>query len=703
MNEYKNTLLDCSKIAKEEYVEVTEKLGQLKQELTQHQETLVDAVFSLNSSSIENESTYRVLHDINDKTTSLLQDGFTRFENSFARKHKNLSNFTVTLFGRTKAGKSTIREALTNGDGTSIGKGAQRTTRDVKEYFWNHLRILDTPGFDAYKGIEDEKMAFSQLDQTDLILFLVTSDSIEESEFKKLAHIRRENKPVIILLNVLYDLNHPIKRKRFLKNPQKAVSLEAIEGHLHRLQFLSKKHFNIGNIEIIPIHALAAYESNGLIGEEKDILYKASNFEYFKRTITSNIQSTGKQKRVQSFRDSYISHLENSIKSIYAESCETLGPQVVLMRKKQKELSRWFNNFIPEKNTEIEQKIDELYDPLFQDLDSFIDKHIQNPHFGKKWNQKVNSEITEAQIRKIYESITNDANRYLKEFFSEFQFDLDLSLSELRSELQGVKKGTTAKTVKWSGAAIGTASAIILSTMVANSWNPIGWGLAAVAAGLGIFRMFYDDDTKRFNREKARIKSNILSSLRKNKIELRNLLKSWFSREITEGLKKKIVSDLNRQTIKLGNLLKEYEAITENIEKEIERANFALMTRLLALQNIDGSYKIKEIQNIYRVQGLMSKLVLAENFEFLSTSDRQVFEKVFGEKIVDVHFSTDRKQYLLNSLTVEEEDVDKISYEDALITIDVKQMKAERIYGSEGSNLHLAQKILKNKIQVNLI
>ena len=203
MDKYKITLKECSKIAKDEYKEVSEKLRKLQKDLTSSQESLVKTIVELNNSDINDKAVYDSIKQVNQKTSDLLGLGFQEFENSFKRKSDNLSDFTVTLFGRTKAGKSTIREALTNGDGSSIGKGSQRTTRDVKEYNWNYLRILDTPGFDAYEGDEDTKIAFSQIDETDIILFLATSDNIEESEFEKLAMLRSENKPVIILLNVL--------------------------------------------------------------------------------------------------------------------------------------------------------------------------------------------------------------------------------------------------------------------------------------------------------------------------------------------------------------------------------------------------------------------------------------------------------------------------------------------------------------------
>ena len=57
---------------------------------------------------------------------------------SLKNQKKRLGFFNVMLFGKTMSGKSTIREAITHGDGSTIGKGAQRTTRDVKEYEWNN-------------------------------------------------------------------------------------------------------------------------------------------------------------------------------------------------------------------------------------------------------------------------------------------------------------------------------------------------------------------------------------------------------------------------------------------------------------------------------------------------------------------------------------------------------------------------------------
>jgi GTP-binding protein EngB required for normal cell division/transcription antitermination factor NusA-like protein len=710
MDKYTSTLKECSKIAKEEYKEIKEKLGKLKKDLTSSQQLLVKTIFDLDESDINDKSVYKTITDVNRKTSELLEAGFQNFSLSFEKKSANLADFTITLFGRTKAGKSTIREALTNGDGSTIGKGAQRTTRDVKIYHWNNLRILDTPGFDAYEGDEDTKIAFSQIDETDIILFLVTSDNIEESEFEKLAMLRRENKPVIILLNVLYDLKHPVKRKVFLKEPEKFVSKEAITGHLNRLTFLSKKHFDIQNIPVIPIHALAAYESTQATGEEKDVLYKASNFKHFSDFIMQEIETSGKQKRILSFRDSYIFHLEKSIKPVYEESYNNLKPLVKLLRNKQFELKKWFDKFIPDKNDEIEREVEKLFAPLFHQLDSFVDENIDKSDFGKKWSGIVDENITEEKLKSIQERIIADMNSYLEEFFKEFKFDLNLSISKVQAEnLKSIKKGSGGRVLRWTGAAVGTASAgiaagiasaIAAKVAIANFWNPLGWGLAAVAVGLGFFSWFWGDDTKRFNDQKSSTKTHMSVNLEKMQRKYQSSLKTWFYADITHGLKKKISSDLYNQVALFQKLLDEYLQIVGIIDTITEKENIDLIKRLLRIQNPKW---VGTIFKAVRVQGIFTKL-LVEKSLFEIEKDSLHFNNIFGEKIIQIKEGSDRIKILIDALNTNTEELSNVIYltKEKKFIIKVKKRFVGKIFGLKGINIQSAEKITNYKIEVEI-
>ena len=122
-------------------------------------------------------------------------------------------------------------EILTNGSGSSIGKGGQRTTRDVRRYTWKGkgLKVTDVPGIAAFEGAEDEELAFKAAEQSDLVLFLITDDAPQPAEAECLARVRSLGKPVVGICNVKVALNDAddivlfLQEKRF--DPQRLGAL----------------------------------------------------------------------------------------------------------------------------------------------------------------------------------------------------------------------------------------------------------------------------------------------------------------------------------------------------------------------------------------------------------------------------------------------------------------------------------------------
>lgn len=118
------------------------------------------------------------------------------------RLRERQKEFSVVVFGRTMAGKSTLMEILRHGDGASIGKGNQRTTRDVRDYRWQGMKITDVPGICSFDGRGDDALAMKAAKAADLILFLITDDAPQEGEAEKLAELRALGKSVLGLVNV---------------------------------------------------------------------------------------------------------------------------------------------------------------------------------------------------------------------------------------------------------------------------------------------------------------------------------------------------------------------------------------------------------------------------------------------------------------------------------------------------------------------
>ena len=135
----KQVLRECNKSAKNGYKIASAQEKNLNRALASAQEKVQSTIIDFNSSPCYAPEATELL----EVQLVEIRDAFNRlsfaFKEDLQNLRENLSQFSITLFGRTMAGKSTLMEILTEGDGSSIGKGSQRTTRDVRKYTWNGL------------------------------------------------------------------------------------------------------------------------------------------------------------------------------------------------------------------------------------------------------------------------------------------------------------------------------------------------------------------------------------------------------------------------------------------------------------------------------------------------------------------------------------------------------------------------------------
>ena len=133
--EFKQALRKCSKMANPAYkisIRYAKEIELVIKNLNSNIEAISHEILKIKCSEQFQFATK--LEQIQLDIQKLSEDSLEDLVISLNQKRKHLKNFTVSLFGRTKAGKSTLRETLTRGNGGTIGKGSQRTTRDVKEY-----------------------------------------------------------------------------------------------------------------------------------------------------------------------------------------------------------------------------------------------------------------------------------------------------------------------------------------------------------------------------------------------------------------------------------------------------------------------------------------------------------------------------------------------------------------------------------------
>ncbi len=199
-------LKECNKSAKTGYKITSAQEKNLNRALASAQEKVQSTIIDFNSSPCYAPEATELL----EVQLVEIRDAFNRLSFAFMEDlqnlRENLSKFSVTLYGRTMSGKSTLMEILIEGDGYSIGKGSQRTTRDVRKYTWNGLEITDVPGIGAFEGEDDEQIAFEAAKTADLILFLITDDAPQVAESECFSRIVNLGKPNMCIMNVKVSL-----------------------------------------------------------------------------------------------------------------------------------------------------------------------------------------------------------------------------------------------------------------------------------------------------------------------------------------------------------------------------------------------------------------------------------------------------------------------------------------------------------------
>ena len=146
-NSIERELVKCKQSAEEGYDLANAKYRDIKN-------TLNDAANTLSKTDAEQSQVSRIrnteLVEEQRKELQRLKNRIDYIGSDLQSLRGRMKDFSIVVYGRTMAGKSTLMEILTHGDGKSIGKGGQRTTLDVRDYYWNGLKITDVPGISAF-------------------------------------------------------------------------------------------------------------------------------------------------------------------------------------------------------------------------------------------------------------------------------------------------------------------------------------------------------------------------------------------------------------------------------------------------------------------------------------------------------------------------------------------------------------------------
>ena len=479
--------------------------------------------------------------------------------------------YTVSFMGRTKAGKSTLHSVLLGGiNNEFIGSGSERTTRYNYVYDWYGIRIVDTPGIGAPGGEDDVDVAEDVADESDLICYVVTSDSIQETEFAFLKKLKDRNKPVIILLNKKDNFLRSTKKKEaFIENPLDWYTREgedSISGHLTRIHEYVAKNHEFSDYRVVPVHLLAAKTALAETDpERREALMEGSRIREFLKVLSDMINKSGIIRRSQTIYNAGVYHMENNKLSI-REQVDTLNAFIKVLDKNRTRVLMQMKKVYEDRTNELKDCIDASFDSFItEDVQRFVNDHYSESK--KELNESWNNFLAEGKLKEYiendYERIWNAYTAQVEDILLEVEEDMAFSVEfgELALVDVGIFFDIRSST-EIGGAVIGVGALVAF----AFGSNPVGWVLLGVAVAAGIAAYFMKSKSKMLGEKK----SKLYDAIKKNVEEMRDTQKGNLKSKF-ETAHKKISGKIDRYYgIIIDGLEELKNTLTDTLSDQVE-------------------------------------------------------------------------------------------------------------------------------------
>ncbi|MEG3897676.1 MULTISPECIES: GTPase [unclassified Microcoleus] len=504
--EYDEAIRQCAVIADEDYkfaegaLESADKaLSKLEKNIKVAIEDIKYKTSGKGQATTAKEVAKQLENTGNDLSAEIIKE-MKIVRDSLRAKERALNHFSIAFMGRTKAGKSTLHAIITDGGWDAIGVGKQRTTRSNRVCEWKNIRIIDTPGIGAPGGKSDEEIAKSIIDESDVICYVVTNDSIQESEFGFLQLLKEKAKPLIILLNIHKNLSDPRRLEHFLQNPDKLFVMEGqsgIGGHIQRIRRYAKQHYANDYFDIVPVMLLAAQLSREPEHEEKkQELFKASRMQGFLDSIRVSLVNHGAIRRSQTLLGSTVGAIDNPYQwvnqqaLVYEKLTETL-------RNKREEIQKDIQTAAKDAKDSLLQQIERIFQDAIEAVPSFAEDHwnCNEVTMKQEWEKKLKALRFEKRLKIAYEEASKKLNKEVQEVLEEIGNELQL-ISELGSsdfKFSEQDSNNFRDFVRIAGGILGIAG--IIALFVAP---PVSLAIGIVSGVVsGIVGMFKSKDEKR--------------------------------------------------------------------------------------------------------------------------------------------------------------------------------------------------------------
>lgn len=489
-------------------------------------------------------------------------DGFLRWFPDDLRRHldrerESLGSFNIAFFGRTGVGKSTLLSVFGRLDGEYVSPGVSDWTTEVQPIEWRDCRLFDTPGINGWGRTRSrdslEAEARRAVEIADIVLLCFDNQAQQEMEFTKIAAwIRDHGKPAVAVLNVR---NARWRHPAIVPEAQRRNPSEAVRQHADNIR-TQLAQIGLPDIPVVAIHsqrALFARATTPFHGPDTlqkafhrqreefgtDYLERWSNFATLERLIVTSIAEGSADLRLAALREDLRSRCGRGIGELEAlaaqldREAETLEKDVeslfdLVGYPEDTERAAWLSGADPLGADLLEQaeraRGVPYTSPAGGALDRFV-RHLAASHLaGCRREAKARADdlirtafdeqkaideatFTEAvfdqdAISAAVAAVWSGRREFLRR---ELEIAVDRTADQSGPAVSHAAKilgdeggGVTGEVVRGTGIALGVGT-----VAAALIWNPAGWVLGAVAAGIGIATQVQQYFGKKMSQEAA--------------------------------------------------------------------------------------------------------------------------------------------------------------------------------------------------------
>ena len=697
----RKVLLECQKAANIGYRIASFQYTTLRNTLSDAEESVRNTALEFSTSpAYFSGATDQLAQQLLDIKDSLAQLSFA-FHDDLESLHDNLSKFSITLFGRTMAGKSTLMEILTEGDGESIGKGSQRTTRDIRTYEWNGLSITDVPGIGAFEGEEDEQVAYEAAKSADLILFILTDDAPQYQDAECFSRIVSLGKPVICIMNIKVAISQEKNMKLAIRDIEKHFDNSRLNEI--REQFFSYAE-NFGQdwhgINVSYVHLKSAFlAQKALDNSLSSQLYSISRIGSLKAKIIDVVRQKGEFFREKTFIDCISSPMLNTIEDLISQSLVNSSQGRTILSKK-KQLIDWEKSFDRDGKERIQSEITQIKGELYSEIASFAEDHYEDKNADKAWEEVLKSYKAEERCISTVKDLENLCADKLQEVSR-----------AIESELCYISKISSNKTLKmhtivngrriWNWGTVVVGGALSIGSILASVFEltlfgvalvtPLKWAAAGVfAIGLGGSYIFKSRSKKEYEARRkleSNLRDNVDENCRKLQLQMERNLRSL------EGSISNLLNEIDRINSVLFKLADTQKALAWKLDDHLLELNNKIITEALRL--IDAMSLESRIKKVARIPGVMNTIMLNDGVKFPEDKGGEL-RNMMSERVGFI-YDSDNSWILIGRVMGKAFDRKRIRIEDK---IGVAHISGNDLSQKEMNRFRLAQQITKLAIQI---